>query len=150
MPKIGPPPFSALSAEESTGFLLWQVTALWQRAIAATLRPYALTQVQFVLLAGLLWLSQTEDEITQASLARHTRLDVMMTSQVLRSLERRGLVRRAAHSSDSRARRLSLTPKATALVSKALRAVELRDGEFFSRTRVDPQMLNRILLALIA
>ena len=47
-------PFSVQEADESTGFLLWQVTMLWQRRIAAVLRPQGLTQVQFALLASLL------------------------------------------------------------------------------------------------
>jgi DNA-binding MarR family transcriptional regulator len=126
-------PFSSDRPEASTGFLLWQVTTLWQRAMTAALRPHGLTQVQFVLLAGLLWLTRDDDEVTQVALARHTRLDAMMTSQVIRGLERRRLVRRAAHSTDRRARRLTLTTRARTLVPAAIVAVETVDESFFAR-----------------
>ena len=82
-------PFSVEKASESSGFLLWQVTALWQRRIAWALRSLGLTQVQYALLASLLWMSRTQRTITQAMLARHTKLDIMMTSRVLRTLETR-------------------------------------------------------------
>ena len=130
-------PFAVERPGDSLGFRLWLVTAVWQRAMAAALEPHGLTQVQFVLLAGLWWLTRQGDEITQAALARHARLDAMMTSQVLRGLERRGLVRRAAHSRDGRARRLSLTKKARALLPGAGSAVETADAAFFHGTTAE-------------
>ena len=42
--------------EESTGFLLWQVTNLWQREIKKALEKYGLTHSQFVLIASMYWL----------------------------------------------------------------------------------------------
>src|SRR5438128_1476507 len=66
-------PFSVDDANDSSGFLLWQVTALWQRRVAEALRPHELTQVQYALLASLLWLSRTEDDVTQSRLAAHAK-----------------------------------------------------------------------------
>ena len=51
-------PFSVEEANDSSGFLLWQVTALWQRRVAEALRPHELTQVQYALLSSLHWLSR--------------------------------------------------------------------------------------------
>lgn len=124
-------PFSVKEAHESPGFLLWQVTMLWQRRIAAALRPHQLTQVQFALLASLLWLSRTQSAITQAMLARHAKLDIMMTSQVLRALEKRGLVAREAHPSDTRAKVLALTKRGRSLTWKTVPIVEQADRAFF-------------------
>ena len=126
------PPFVHDDAGESTGFLLWQVTTLWQRRIAAALRPFELTQVQFVLLVGLLWLSLEEPLITQVMLAKHTKMDAMMTSQVLRALETRGFIERKPHPQDSRAKVLRLTRAGRDLASKALPAVDGTDFEFFT------------------
>src|SRR3954447_5865618 len=84
------------SADESPGFLLWQVTNRWQAAQRAALKPFGLTHVQFVLLASLTWL-EGDGPITQRRLAEHAASDPMMTSQVLRLLERRGLVSRTPH-----------------------------------------------------
>ena len=51
------------------------------------------------------WLD-VEGPVTQHALAEHAATDEMMTSQVLRALEERGLVERAQHPSDARARKL--------------------------------------------
>lgn len=125
-------PFSKEHAHESSGLLLWQVTTLWQRQITTCLKPFELTQVQFVLLASLLWLSKTENNITQVALARHSNMDIMMTSQVLRTLEKRGFVVRQPHPTDTRANIVLLTSLGTNLVIKAIPVVEQQDADFFS------------------
>lgn len=142
-------PFSVKEANDSTGFLLWQVTALWQRKIAATLRPYGLTQVQFALLASLLWLSNKKTLITQTMLAQHTKLDGMMTSQVLRALEKKGFIERQPHPSDTRAKILSLTALGRKRIWAAVPAVEAADTEFFSAMSVKLKHFNASLRALI-
>jgi len=142
-------PFSVTEAHESPGFLLWQVTAVWQRRIAAALRPHELTQVQFALLASLLWLSRTESSITQATLARHAKLNAMMTSQVLRTLEGKGLVERNAHPGDTRAKILALTKKGRALAWKMVPLVEQADAVFFSALGSQRAGFNRSLRSLI-
>ena len=45
--------FQVDSAEDSPGFLLWQVSSMWQRQINAGLKQFGLTHAQFVLLASL-------------------------------------------------------------------------------------------------
>ena len=117
-------------AEESPGLLLWQITNRWQVAIRATLKPHGLTHVQFVLLATLTWLA-TEGPVTQKALADHAASDPMMTSQVLRTLESRGLVERHAHPQDGRARALAVTDEGRALANRAVADVEACDAEFF-------------------
>jgi DNA-binding MarR family transcriptional regulator len=56
----------------------------------------------------------------------------MMTSQVVRKLEARGLVTRAPDERDSRARRLGLTAAGRTLLSGALADVEAADSAVFS------------------
>ncbi|MFL6044657.1 MAG: MarR family winged helix-turn-helix transcriptional regulator [Propionibacteriaceae bacterium] len=92
-----------------------------------------MTHVQFVLLASLWWLTEHGDHPpTQARLAQQAGTDPMMTSQVTRKLETRGLLERALDPTDSRARRLRLTAAGRDLVSRALAEVEAADSEFFS------------------
>ncbi|MBI3897411.1 MAG: MarR family transcriptional regulator [Gammaproteobacteria bacterium] len=143
-------PFAHKEASDSSGFLLWQVTALWQRRIAAALRPHGLTQVQFALLASLLWLSNKEGAITQVMLARHAKLDVMMTSQVLRALETKGLIERQPHPRDTRAKILQLTKAGETLTWSAVPVVEKADDAFFAAVGVRRRPFNKLLSALIA
>jgi DNA-binding MarR family transcriptional regulator len=124
----------SLEPGESPGFLLWRVTLRWQRAMVAALRPLGLTHVQFVLLASSWWLTGVAGEKpSQRRLAEHAATDPMMTSQVLRVLEGRGLVTRTADPSDSRALRVAATDSGARLAQEAIRVVETADAEFFAR-----------------
>ena len=142
-------PFSHEEASDSTGFLLWQVTALWQRQINTTLRPHGLTQVQFVLLAGLLWLSSKEDAVTQVMLSKHTKVEIMTTSQVLRTLETKGFIKRKPHPTDTRANALHLTSSGKEIVFAAIPDVERIDNGFFQRIESARKGFNGTLQTLV-
>ncbi|HEU5420234.1 MAG TPA: MarR family transcriptional regulator [Streptosporangiaceae bacterium] len=120
-----------LDPGDSPGFLLWQVTLRWQRDIAAVLAPLDLTHVQFVLLATTWWLNSRGQDPSQLALARQASTDVKMTSQVLRKLEAKGLIRRHVDTADTRARRLHVTSRGRELATRALAAVETADARFF-------------------
>lgn len=121
-----------LRPENSPGYLLWQAANHWQRAQRAALGPLGVTHVQFVLLAGLAWLEEHEGPVHQARLARFCHTDAMMTSQVLRALEREGLVERTVDPDDNRARRLSLTEDGADRLNQALPRVRDADDRFFA------------------
>ena len=124
--------FSVDSAADSPGFLLWQVTALWQREIRRILEPCDLTHSQFVILAGMHWLALQKIEVTQILLSAHTKIDPMTTSTVLRTLQAKGLVQRQEHSTDTRAKVVTLTASGRQVIKKAVVIVETFDREFFS------------------
>ena len=124
---------ASLEPGDSPGVLLWRATLRWQRLMSATLRPVGLTHVQFVLMASLWWLTRVAGERpTQHRVAEHAGTDPMMTSQVLRVLERRGLVTRALHPPDSRARQLAVTVAGVTLAQQAGAVVESADAESFA------------------
>jgi DNA-binding MarR family transcriptional regulator len=120
------------SADESPGFLLWRVTNRWQAAVRAALAPLDLTHVQFVLLATLTYLETDGPPVTQRALADYAATDPMMTSQVLRALESKGLVERRDHPVDRRARALAPTAAGIALANRAVAVVEHTDRAFFA------------------
>ena len=132
------------SADDSPGLALWRASNIWQSAQRAALRPFGLTHVQFVLLASLTWL-RSDSPVSQRDLADHARTDPMMTSQVLRVLETKGLLRRAAHPTDARARALVVTKKGAALANRANTAVEAVDIAFFGRLGDDQRRFARML-----
>lgn len=146
----GAPVAVTLAPPASPGFLLWRVTLSWQRAVVAALRPLELTHVQFVLLASTWWLA-THDNAgglpSQRQVADHAAADVMMSSQVLRALERRGLVTRGPDPRDARVRRLDVTAAGAALAERAITVVEAADQEFFGRT-TEPDRLLAVLAEL--
>ncbi len=96
------------------------------------LAPHDLTHVQFVLLASLWWLEdRARVRPSQTQLARQAGIDPMMTSQVARRLELRGLLERQSDPSDSRARQLCLTQAGRVLLAHALADVEAADERYF-------------------
>lgn len=119
--------------DDSPGFLLWQVTLSWQRDIATALLPFGLTHVQFVLLASTWWFNRRDEQPTQVALATHAGADVKMVSQVVRTLERKGLVTREVDAADTRARRLVATDAGAKLAPLAVRAVEAVDAALLQR-----------------
>lgn len=116
------------------GFLFWRASLRWQRMITAVLRPFNLTHVQWVLLVGA-WLMEIDDgqAPSQRELAEHNATDVMMTSQVLGTLEKRGLIVRPRDPRDKRVRRVSATPEGAELAERSLAVVDAADTEFFSQ-----------------
>ena len=142
--------FQVTTPDESPGFSLWQVSSLWQRQINAGLRPFGLTHAQFVLLASLAWFAGDKHPITQVELASHAKMDVMMTSNVLRTLEEKGLILRKPHPTDTRAKALSITAQGRKLAVQAIEVVEKIDHEFFKGLGGNSKKFNEYLLALIA
>ncbi|BBC98649.1 MarR family transcriptional regulator [Streptomyces rochei] len=127
----------SLSPGDSPGFLLWHATLRWQRDIATALAPLDLTHVQFVLLACAWWLNTQGEHPNQLALARQAGIDVKMTSQVLRTLEHKGLIEREADPADTRAKRLRVTDTGADLAPRAIAAVECADARFFQPVPLD-------------
>lgn len=141
--------FSFEKAEDSSGFLLWQVTNLWQREIKKALEAYDLTHSQYVLMASIHWLTLHEQDVTQIVLSSHTKIDPMTTSTVLRTLQAKGFIHRKEHSTDTRAKTVGLTEAGKALVKQAVQAVEAFDAAFFSVLKGKTGEFNGNLLALL-
>jgi DNA-binding MarR family transcriptional regulator len=125
--------------------LLWQSATAWQKKVATALEEVGLSHVQFVLLVGLQNFYNKNEETTQTRLASMTKTDVMMTSQVLRKLESRGLVKRKAHETDSRAKKIVITKKGIDAVEDGIRVVEDVDTDFFEPISKDLDKLGSIL-----
>lgn len=142
-------PFQVEKAEESSGFLLWQVTNLWQRELRKALEQFDLTHAQFVLLASSHWLNLQKEEVTQISLSNHTKIDPMTTSTVLRTLQTKNLIQRKEHSTDTRAKVIVLTEKGIDVVGKAVRVVEDFDNAFFASLAEKTPEFNSQLLTLL-
>src|SRR4051794_1514175 len=120
-----------MAHDESSGVLLWQVANRWQAAQRAALKPYGLTHVQFMLLSNLVRMGGTHG-VRQRELAGQAGTDPMMTSQVVRALEARGLVTREVHPGDGRAWAVRATRAGTSLSRRAGAAAAACDAEFFA------------------
>ncbi len=85
-----------------------------------------------MLLACTWWLNEQGERPSQIALATQAGTDIKMTSQVVRSLERKGLIEREIDTADTRARRLRVTGRGKRLAPRAIAVVEQVDSDFFS------------------
>ncbi|MGN7810507.1 MarR family winged helix-turn-helix transcriptional regulator [Flavobacterium sp. 22076] len=141
--------FHFKSPKDSPGYLLGQLTMLWQRKLKKVLDPLDLTQTQFVLLAALGWLSKKSDSVTQIDIANQSNADRMMVSKVLRTLEDKGFITRHEHETDTRAKTIRLTNTGETILQKGLIEVENADLDFFSSLDENLPLFNSNMANLI-
>ncbi len=134
---------------DSPGFLLAQVTMLWQRRQKRVLDPLNLTHTQFVLLSSLAWLSREKDSVTQVDIANLSNSDRMMVSKVLRTLEEKKFITRHEHQTDTRAKIITLTQEGAEVLQKAIVEVEIADTDFFSAIKSSLTSFNANMMKLI-
>ena len=111
---------------------MWRAALAWQRDIAAALEPVGLTHSQFVLLACTQWLEEQGDGASQVMIAAQAGMDVKTASQVLRRLERAGLVSRQPDPKDARARIVTTTAAGREVGARATHLVEDADEAYFA------------------
>jgi len=119
--------------EQSPGFLLWQTSTLWRRQIEQALETIHLTHTQFVLLANIAWLTHDNKNVSQVDLAKQCKTDINVTSQVLRTLEKRNFIERMVLKSNLRTKSLVVTESGKQLVAQAIPLVESIDAQFFKQ-----------------
>lgn len=130
-------PFQVSHPDQSSGFLLWKVTTLWQREIKKALEPFHVSHAQFVLLASLLWFDGKRKTLSQVELVDSTKLDKMTISASLKKLVKEELVLRTENQEDTRAKDVSLTRKGKALAKKLVPIVGKVDRRFFAALNQD-------------
>lgn len=130
--------------KQSPGFLLWHISTSWRSSMEAILKTFDLTHPQFVVLATTGWLTRNGEFASQASVGKLAGLDPNTTSQILKGLERKMLIKRIK-STDARAKYPKLTSKGQAILTHALPAVEKQDDEFFNTlTKKELQQLIQL------
>ncbi len=87
--------------------------------------------------------------VSQAELARHCMTDINMTSQVLRALEKKGLIERIQIEGNEKSKFPRVTSKGAKIIEKALPIVETIDHTFFSALGKDTSSCLQILQKLI-
>jgi MarR family transcriptional regulator, organic hydroperoxide resistance regulator len=112
---------------------LERVSLAWLAASREALSPLALTHAQARLLITAAWLETRSDAVRQSDIAEHAGLDVVMTSEVLRALETRGLIARTAHPTDRRAKAIRVTEAGGTLADRAARLLDAVEERFFQR-----------------
>ena len=144
-------PFKHAEADDSPGFLLWKITALWQQTLAGVLDDFGITQTQYAILASLRWFEERHQPATQTHLAEHAKLEKMTLSKAIRRLEEDGLVKRAQSSSDGRATQVRFTAKGRKITEAAIVAIEKADDGFCATlSAAELAKYKALMVALVA
>lgn len=122
---------------DSAGFLFIRVYNKWHSEIKTQLQTLGITLPQFVVITTLAYLSQEEENVTQVMISNFSDMDVMTVSQVLKLLERDGMLTRSKHPSNARANCIELEAKGVALLSEAMPKVLAIDKAFFGSLEGD-------------
>lgn len=117
--------------EEMVGFLFWKIMYLWQHKMNKALKDVDLTHVHFTLLSGVAWLEKYGEPISQTKLADFTQTNVMVTSKIIRILEKKDFIERKNQGNDTRAKYVYLTEKGIKTLEKASKIAEEINQEFF-------------------
>ena len=92
------------------GYTLLHAAQTWRTEASAVLKPYGLTVPQFLVVMALFRQARHGwAPLTQSEVADRLGMDANTTSQIVRGLERRGILQRTPHPNDARARALALT-----------------------------------------
>jgi DNA-binding MarR family transcriptional regulator len=136
-------------AETIPGFLLWQVSKLWQRHLTLALQDLKLPSTQAVILANVLRFTEERRAVTQAVLAEVAKVDRMTASQSLQSLELKGYITRDTSPIDKRANRVLLTAEGRRVALEAIKRFAATHTAFFSPLAGETEAVVRYLQQLI-
>jgi len=114
------------------GFTIWELSNEWQKQLTTELKAIDLTHVQFLILKAVYELEVNHEEKTQVKIAQQARTNIMMTSKVIRSLEKKEYIDRYNHAGDKRAFRITISKKGKKVLRKSINIIENFEKEFFS------------------
>jgi len=135
---------------EYPGFLLLRASNIWYRSANNIMKKSGTTYTQFSILASLVYLSKEKNHINQKQIAQHAKLDIMMTSDVLKTLEIKKLVMRYPNPEDRRHNSIKITQKGADLVSEMFIKVEKADVKFFKILEDDIKHFTETMEKLIS
>jgi Transcriptional regulators len=143
--------FSNITDSDKIGFLLWQVNNYWQREFKKSFGEGGLTHGQLLLLLGILWEETNVSEVTQKKLSDRSGIDPMTTSTVLRTLQKKKLIKRKFSKKDSRTRLISLSEEGRATIEKSARILKNLNSSFFASLKDhQKQFLNDLITLLMS
>jgi DNA-binding MarR family transcriptional regulator len=133
----------AASTGGGYGFTLLKAAQAWRTEAGSVLSEHGLTVPQFLVVMALYRQARHGwDALTQSEVAVRLGMDANTTSQIVRALERRGLLTRTPHPDDARARALALTPDGIDRGREASASARALNDLFFSA--VAPEQLTTL------
>jgi DNA-binding MarR family transcriptional regulator len=132
------------------GYALIHAAQAWRTEANTVLAPFELTVPQFLVVMALYRQARHDwPPLTQREVAERLGMDANTTSQIVRALERRGLLDRRRHPDDARANALTLTNDGVDRARDASASARAMNDVFFGVIGdEDRRTLDRILTTL--
>lgn len=137
------------AAEKVPGYLLWQVSKLWQRRLNTELHDLHLSSTQAVILINVPRLTQEHKAVTQVMLSAVTKIDRTTTSQSIRTLEQKQLIKRVVPLGNKRAYHVELTDAGSRVAAQALNRIAAAHQTFFRQPEADTDAFVAYMQRLI-
>ena len=134
--------------ENAVGFVMWRISARYQREVDRTLTLINLTSLQFITLALVAWFGEEDGHVTQIDLARSAGIHPMQVSQTLKALETKKMVSRRKSKSDTRAKRVEVTSKGLESLQEAFPKVIDVQNRLFGKAGLPGGTLLKELLRI--
>jgi DNA-binding MarR family transcriptional regulator len=146
-----PSPFVIEDLEEDSGFLMLQVSRLWEECHDRVLKRHCgISGMQYAVLTSIYWLIlHNNKQVTQTILAKHTKIDPMTISQMFKVLEKQGYMYRTTHATDIRAKAVYLTQQGIELMHKAIPMIIQVDTKFFQTLGKNLPRFNNYMVELL-
>jgi MarR family transcriptional regulator, organic hydroperoxide resistance regulator len=135
--------------DEYPGYLLWQASNIYQRLIKNNIKQFNATYTQFIILTSILYLSTQNKQINQRQIARHVKLDIMTTSDAVRTLELKKFLIRSTNPDDKRHNSLKVTKKGIELVFNIFYHVRKCDTKFFKALGEEAKIFSQLSVKVI-
>ena len=120
------------------GYTLMHAAQTWRTEATAVLKPHGLTVPQFLVVMALYRQARHDwAPLTQTAVAVRLGMDANTTSQVVRGLERRDILKRTRHPGDARARALVLTESGAILARDSAADARRLNDTYFSVISAD-------------
>jgi DNA-binding MarR family transcriptional regulator len=120
------------------GYTLLHAAQTWRTEATTVLEPHGLTVPQFLVVMALYRQARHEwAPLIQSEVATRLGMDANTTSQIVRGLERRGILQRTKHPKDARARALALTDEGREIARTASADARRFNDTYFSVISAD-------------
>lgn len=136
------------SPKDSIGFQFWKTSNLWRKKQQEALRAFDISHGQFVVIACTIILENKAGEIYQKDIASLSQTDEMTTSQIIKTLQKKGILLKERSLKDKRAFCIQSTKIGKDLLLKTLPIVEEVDESFFKPLKKNRDIFLQSLIAM--
>jgi DNA-binding MarR family transcriptional regulator len=119
--------------KQYAGYLIWQISNKWEQYVNSILKPFAITQSEYLHLVALTTLEQTTPHPTLVSIAKEAGCTIANTTKITKRLQAKSFVSIVKSSADKRAKSINITPSGKDVAMQAAFLLLQANNDFFQQ-----------------